>query len=128
MKIIKSNTITITDTYTNKRIYEINLVADDESDIFPASQPLPGGIALKNGYYFMDSDEKTTIFLDYNQITAGKCAFVANLITKTEIEQLTNAFWEEYTSCIDMEIIDEVKRINMSEHFFNQLSKNRNNE
>lgn len=125
MKVIKSNTITITDTYTNKNIYEINLVFEDESDFFPAVKPFPIGVTLKNGYYFMYTDDKTIIFLDYSKISAGKCAFIASLISKTEIEQLTNALWEEYLSCIDIEIMDEVKRCNMSEHFFNQLNKNK---
>lgn len=124
MKLIHKKTIIITDTFTNKLNYNLFVVVDDTEDAFPALEPIQKELNLKQGYqFFFNETNDIDIYIDYAQITTGKCALIAHLVSKTEIEQLTNVLWDEYLTIVDREIMDEVKRSNMSEVFFNNLNK-----
>jgi hypothetical protein len=127
MNIIYRNEIELKDVYEKNIKYIINIV-DSEDSNFPPIEVLPEGYKLTMGYKFILDDDKVTIFLNYSEVTPGKCALLSYLISKTEIESLTNALWNEYAKVLDMELMDEIKRSNMSETFFNQLTYKNNEE
>jgi hypothetical protein len=115
--IIQKNTFTLTDTFTNKTKYTVFIVSDNEDlkEVEPFSIVVP-----EKGYIFnVVNVDHVYITFDFDSITVGKCALMASLITKTEIEQLANAIWNEYCKALDKEMMEEVGRSNLSEDFFN---------
>lgn len=123
MYIIKQDTFQLIDFYQKKTDYTIIFVSGEQKPFFPAGEYVETRSKFRElGFDFnFEENDNIKIIFNYDEINVGKIAHVSHLISKTEIENLSNMIYAKYMELVESDICDTVAEINMSKTFFDSL-------
>lgn len=130
MYIVKQDNFEIIDFYQKKINYTSVFVSEELQPFFPCAGNIEPTSRLKEfGFDFIFEDsENIKLIIEYSEITVGKIAHLAYLISKTEIEQLSNMIHSKYMEIVEKDIFDILPEVNLSKHFFKMLNPKTNNQ
>lgn len=126
MYIIKQDTFELIDFYQKKINYTIIFVSNKQKPFLPAGEYLETRTKFRElGFDFnFEQTDNVKVIFNYDEINVGKIAHVSHLISKTEIENLSNMIYAKYMELVESDICDVVAEINMSKTFFDNLEGN----